>query len=100
VLHTIINVIDYGMNVQEAVDAPRFHQQWLPETTNVETFAISPDTRKILEGWGQKFGTPQPANHLAAILVGAPTLDGKPQGKNRYFGANDPRRNTGLALGY
>ena len=100
VLHTIINVIDYGMNVQEAVDAPRFHQQWLPETTNVETFAISPDTRKILEGWGQKFGTPQPANHLAAILVGAPTLDGKPQGKNRYFGANDPRRNTGLSLGY
>ena len=49
VLHTIINVIDYGMNVQEAVDAPRFHQQWLPEATNVETFALSPDTRKMLD---------------------------------------------------
>ena len=36
------------MNVQEAVDAPRFHQQWLPDVTNVETFALSPDTRKIL----------------------------------------------------
>ncbi len=100
VLHTIINVIDYGMNVQEAVDTPKFHQQWLPETTNVDNFALSPDTRKLLEGWGQKFSGPQPVNHLAAILVGAPTLGGKPVGKNRYYGANDPRRNTGLALGY
>jgi len=100
VLHTIINVIDYGMNVQEAVDAPRFHQQWLPETTSVENFALSPDTRKTLEGMGHKLGNPQPANHLAAILVGAPSLGGKPVGNNRFYGANDPRRNTGLALGY
>ncbi|HEY9237793.1 MAG TPA: gamma-glutamyltransferase [Burkholderiaceae bacterium] len=100
VLHTILNVIDYGMNAQEAVDAPKFHQQWLPEATNVDTFALSPDTRRILEGWGQKFGNPQPANHLAVILVGAPSLGGKPVGKNRYYGANDPRRNSGLALGY
>jgi gamma-glutamyltranspeptidase / glutathione hydrolase len=100
VLHTLINVIDYGMNVQEAVDAPRFHQQWLPEATNVEPFALSPDSRKILESMGHQFGAAQPANHLAAILVGAPTLGGKPVGKNRFYGANDPRRNTGLALGY
>lgn len=100
VLLTIVNAVDYGMNVQEAVDAPRFHQQWLPDATNVETFALSPDTRKILEGWGQKFAGPQPANHLAVILVGAPTLGGKPVGNNRFYGANDPRRNTGLALGY
>jgi gamma-glutamyltranspeptidase/glutathione hydrolase len=100
VLHTILNVIDYGMNVQEAVDAPRFHQQWLPDVTNMETFAISPDTRKILESMGQKLGSPQPANHLAAILVGAPSLGGKPVGRNRFYGANDPRRNSGLALGY
>jgi gamma-glutamyltranspeptidase / glutathione hydrolase len=100
VLHTLINVIDYGMTVQEAVDAPRFHQQWLPEATNVENFALSPDTRKLLEGMGHQFGNAQPANHLAAILVGAPTLGGKPVGKNRFYGANDPRRNTGLALGY
>jgi gamma-glutamyltranspeptidase/glutathione hydrolase len=88
------------MNAQEAVDAPKFHQQWLPEATNVDNFALSPDTRKILEGWGQKFGNPQPVNHLAVILVGAPSLGGKPVGKNRYYGANDPRRNSGLALGY
>jgi len=39
-------------------------------------------------------------NHVAAILVGAPSLDGKPVGNNRFYGANDPRRNTGLSLGY
>jgi len=100
VLHTIINVVDYGMNAQEAVDAPKFHQQWLPEATNVDNFALSPDTRKILESWGHKFGNPQPVNHLAVILVGAPALGGKPVGNNRYYGANDPRRNSGLALGY
>ena len=100
VLHTIINVIDYDMNIQEAVDATRFHQQWLPETTNLEPFAVSPDTRKLLEAMGHKFSGAQPANHVAAILVGAPSLAGKPVGNNRYYGANDPRRNTGLALGY
>ncbi len=100
VLHTLLNVIDYGMNVQEAVDAPRFHQQWLPETTSMDTFGISPDTRKMLEAMGHKIGAPQPPNHLAAILVGAPSLGGKAVGNNRFYGANDPRRNTGLALGY
>jgi gamma-glutamyltranspeptidase / glutathione hydrolase len=100
VLETMINAIDYDMNAQEAVDMPRFHQQWLPETTNVETYALSPDTRKILEGMGHKFGPPQPANHLAVIIVGAPSLGGKPVGNNRYYGANDPRRNSGLAAGY
>ncbi|MBA2674091.1 gamma-glutamyltransferase [Ramlibacter sp.] len=100
VLHTILNVVDYGMNVQEAIDAPRFHQQWLPETTGVENFALSPDTRKILEGMGHKLAAPPPPGHLAAILVGAPSLGGKPVGTKRFYGANDPRRNTGLALGY
>lgn len=96
----LLNLIDYGMTVQEAVDAPRFHQQWQPDTTNLEPFALSPDTRQILLGMGHRFGAPQPANHVAAILVGAPSLDGKPVGRNRYYGANDPRRNTGLAAGY
>ncbi len=100
VLHSILNVVDYGMTIQEAVDAPRFHQQWLPDLTNVEPYALSPDTRRILEGMGHKFGAAQPANHLAAILVGAPALGGKAVGKNRYYGANDPRRGTGLALGH
>src|SRR5438477_3206710 len=96
----ILNVIDYGMNIQEAIDAPRFHQQWLPETTNVETFALSPDTRKILVDMGHKLGDPQPSGHAAGILVGAPSLGGKPRGADRFYGANDPRRGTGLASGY
>jgi gamma-glutamyltranspeptidase / glutathione hydrolase len=100
VLLTILNVIDYGMDIQEAVDAPRFHQQWLPDITNLEPYALGYDTRKLLEGWGQKFGPPQEANHVTAILVGAPRLGGEPVGNNRYYGANDTRRGTGLALGY
>ena len=100
VLHTILNLVDYGMNVQEAVDAPRFHQQWLPEATAVENFALSPDTRKLLEAMGHRFSPPPPPGHLAAILIGAPALGGKPVGGQRFYGANDPRRGTGLALGY
>lgn len=100
VLQTMINAIDYGMNAQEAVDMPRIHQQWLPDLTNVENYALSPDTRNILEGMGHKFGPPQPANHLAVIIVGAPSLNGEKVGNNRYYGANDPRRNSGLAAGY
>ncbi|OIP17613.1 MAG: gamma-glutamyltransferase [Comamonadaceae bacterium CG2_30_57_122] len=100
VLLTLLNTIDYGMTVQEAVDAPRFHQQWLPDLTSVEAFAFSPDTRTLLEAAGHKLGPAQPANHMAAILIGAPALGGKPVGKNRFYGANDPRRNSGLALGF
>jgi len=100
VLLTLLNVIDYGMDMQQAVDAPRFHQQWLPNVTNLEPYAISPETRKTLEEWGHKFGDPHPANHVTAILVGAPSLGAKAVGNNRYYGANDTRRSTGLALGY
>jgi gamma-glutamyltranspeptidase / glutathione hydrolase len=100
VLQVIVHVVDYGMNVQEAVDAPRFHQQWLPDMTNVEDFALSPDTRALLVGMGHHLGDPQPANHVAAIIVGAPSINGKPVGANRYYGAIDPRINTGQALGY
>ena len=100
VTHALLNVIDYGMDVQEAVDAPTFHQQWLPDLTDVERFALSPDTRQRLEAMGHKLGPPHTTKHLAAILIGAPSLGGTPVGVNRFYGANDPRRNTGLALGY
>jgi len=100
VLQTILNVIDYDMDLQEAVDAPRIHQQWLPEETYVEARALSPDTRALLVAMGHELIAPQPENHLAAILIGAPALDAKPVNGMIFFGAIDPRRNTGLALGY
>jgi gamma-glutamyltranspeptidase/glutathione hydrolase len=100
VVHCILNVIDYGMNIQEAIDAPRFHQQWLPDTTNVEPFALSPDARRILVAMGHRFGDSQPAGRAAGILVGVPSLGAKPRGNERFYGADDPRRETGLALGY
>ena len=46
VLTTILNVIDYGMNAQEAVDAGRMHHQWLPDRINLERFGFSADTIK------------------------------------------------------
>jgi gamma-glutamyltranspeptidase/glutathione hydrolase len=100
VIHTLINLIDYGMNIQEAVDAPRFHQQWLPKSTFVERFALSPDTQALLVAMGHEFSPAQPFSHVAAILVGAPSLGGVPVAGQRYHGANDPRRHSGLALGY
>ena len=100
VLQTILNVVDFQMNIEEAVDAPRIHNQWLPDVTNAEPYALSPDTRKILESMGHRFDNSQPANHVVAIIVGAPTLGGKAIGRNRFYGANDPRRGTGLAQGY
>jgi gamma-glutamyltranspeptidase / glutathione hydrolase len=100
VLQTILNVVDFQMNIQEAVDAPRIHNQWLPDITDIEPYALSPDTRRILESMGYSFNESQPANHVAAIIVGAPTLGGKAVGRNRFYGANDPRRGTGLAQGY
>jgi gamma-glutamyltranspeptidase / glutathione hydrolase len=100
VLQTILNAVDFRMNIQEAVDAPRIHHQWLPDVTNVEPYGLSPDTRKILESMGYLFDDSLPANHVAAIMVGAPSLEGKPVGRNRFYGANDPRRGTGLAQGY
>jgi gamma-glutamyltranspeptidase/glutathione hydrolase len=100
VMLTMINVIDYGMDLQEAVDAPRIHQQWQPEATFVEERALSPDTRRLLAAMGHKLSVPQPENHVAAILIGAPGLNDPPVGRNRFYGVIDPRRNTGLALGY
>jgi gamma-glutamyltranspeptidase/glutathione hydrolase len=100
VMLTMLNVIDYGMDIQEAVDAPRIHQQWMPETTFVELRALSPDTAAILTAMGHKLTVPQPENHVAAILIDAPSLNGAPVAGKRFYGAIDPRRNTGLALGY
>jgi gamma-glutamyltranspeptidase/glutathione hydrolase len=52
VLETIVDAVDFGMNAQEAVDAARFHHQWLPDVINYERFGVSPDTVKELERRG------------------------------------------------
>jgi len=52
VLMTILNVIDFGMNVQEAVDAPRIHHQWLPDRLDYERNGLSPDTLVLLQRRG------------------------------------------------
>jgi gamma-glutamyltranspeptidase / glutathione hydrolase len=56
VLMTILNVIDFGMNAQEAVDAGRMHHQWLPDRLSVERFGFSADRSRRCKAWG----TPSP----------------------------------------
>ncbi|MGA7219998.1 MAG: gamma-glutamyltransferase, partial [Candidatus Sulfotelmatobacter sp.] len=51
VANVIMGVVDYGMNLQEAVDAPRFHNQWLPDVLNVERW-VAPDTIQALRKMG------------------------------------------------
>jgi gamma-glutamyltranspeptidase/glutathione hydrolase len=51
-LQTILNVIDHGMNIARAVDAPRIHHQWLPDITRVEAGSFSPDTLRLYEQKG------------------------------------------------
>ncbi len=100
VMETILNVIDYGMTLSEAVYAPRIHNQWLPDLTFVELSTLSADTRKTLEDMGYHFRLQGPANHVDAILIGAPKLGGEAVGANRLYGVNDFRRGGGAAVGY
>jgi gamma-glutamyltranspeptidase / glutathione hydrolase len=52
VLLVILNVVDFGLNVQEAIDAPRFHHQWLPDVIRYERYGLSPDTVTLLKARG------------------------------------------------
>ena len=55
VLQTFLNVAEYGMPLAEAVDAPRFHHQWLPDQVLVEKAALSPEVKEELESMGHQF---------------------------------------------
>jgi gamma-glutamyltranspeptidase / glutathione hydrolase len=55
VLQVIVNVIDFEMNLQQAIDAPRFHHQWLPDHIYWEPFDLQHDTRQALEAMGHQF---------------------------------------------
>jgi len=112
-LETIMNILDYGMAPQEAVDAPRIHHQWLPDEVFYEPYGLSPDTMKILEGMGYKLTEQAPWG--AAELVEMGTIGASVQGSRSLgagagvsgkvragfiYGANDNRRPAGAAVGY
>ena len=92
VLQTIVNVIDFDMNIQEAVDAPRFHHQWLPDRISHERHGLSPDTIALLESQGHRLQTvdSQGAAQVIRYDVTADVLEGAP----------DRRRAGSTALGY
>jgi gamma-glutamyltranspeptidase / glutathione hydrolase len=104
VLEIIVNVIDHGMTLQEAVDAPRIHHQWLPDTLAAEPFALSADTAAALtrmgyhvvplEVWGagnaaEAVGV-APVEALRAKMLGFPR-------PGVLYGASDARAPAGAA---
>jgi gamma-glutamyltranspeptidase/glutathione hydrolase len=82
VFQTIINVIEFDMNMQQAVDAKRFHSQWLPDIVEVEKGAITTDEKSRLEKKGYKIADHGQIGRVDAILI---TKDGY------YQGGADPR---------
>jgi gamma-glutamyltranspeptidase/glutathione hydrolase len=64
-LQTILNVIDHDMNIARAIDAPRIHHQWLPDTTRVESYGFSPDTLRLYE---QKGHTIRETNSIGTAM--------------------------------
>jgi gamma-glutamyltranspeptidase/glutathione hydrolase len=92
VMQVITNVIDFDMNIQQAVDAPRIHHQWLPDEITYEPFGLSADTFRALEQKGHR-------------LVDKPRYMGDAQGimieekTGVRLGASDPR-NYGEPVGY
>jgi gamma-glutamyltranspeptidase/glutathione hydrolase len=68
VLHTIVNVVDFGMNAQEAVDAARFHHQWLPDRVQYERNGLSPDTLVLLKARGYEM-QPISSQGVAEIII-------------------------------
>jgi gamma-glutamyltranspeptidase/glutathione hydrolase len=104
VLEIIVNVIDHGMTLQEAVDAPRIHQQWLPDTVAGEPFAFSADTVRSLTQMGyhvvplEPWGTGNAAEAIGIAPVDA--AEAKALGFPRpgiFYGASDSRAPAGSA---
>ena len=71
VFQTILNVLEFGMTMQEAVAAPRFHHQWLPDRIDVEPNAISNEVRNSLKIKGYELKDRQPYGRVEGILVNA-----------------------------
>jgi gamma-glutamyltranspeptidase/glutathione hydrolase len=112
-VETIMNIVDYGMRPQEAVDAPRLHQQWLPDRVYYEPYGLSPDTIAILTRMGYRLTPQTPWGAAELIAVGALAALAEPvassgndaalSGELRpgfLYGANDDRRPAGAAVGW
>jgi gamma-glutamyltranspeptidase/glutathione hydrolase len=92
VLLVLLNHIDHGLPLQEAIDAPRFHHQWLPDRIAVERRGFSPDTRRLLEAMGHEVhDREEPQGSVMGIAV---LTDG-----NLEAGV-DRRLGDGAATGY
>jgi gamma-glutamyltranspeptidase / glutathione hydrolase len=95
VLETIVDVVDFGMNAQEAVDAPRFHHQWLPDRIQYERYGLSPDTVEGLQRRG----------HTLQVMPGAGSSQGVAQvivydaKDDMLEGGSDRRAPDGAAVG-
>ena len=90
VVQVVVNVIDHGMPLQAAVNAPRFHHQWLPDRIDYERWAFPADVIRELEARGHVLHETGDLANVSAIGIDA---DGA------WLGAADPRR-EGLALGF
>jgi gamma-glutamyltranspeptidase/glutathione hydrolase len=90
VLQVLVNVIDHRMPLQEAVDAPRFHHQWLPDRIDHEPRTLPADVARALEARGHRLAERKAIGNVNTIGIDA---DGA------WLGAADPRRG-GLAEGY
>jgi gamma-glutamyltranspeptidase/glutathione hydrolase len=91
VAQVILNVIDFGMNVQDAVDAPRVHHQWQPDKLSLE-HGVSPDTVALLKSRGYEVDY---APGVVLAQVAAIVSDG-----GWLQGASDGRSAAGKAAGY
>ena len=92
VLESFLNVVDFKMNIQQSVDAPRVHQQWYPDVVFVEPGLLAAAVQARLERMGYRFKVIPSWGADEAILVDPHT--------GALEGANDRRRPAGLAAGY
>lgn len=84
VANILMGVVDYGLDIQQAVNAPRFHHQWEPDTIYLEKYGVSPDTIKLLEARGHKVTQEPYWSDGECIAVDKNTGDllGAPDGRN------------------
>ena len=84
VANILMGVVDYGLDIQQAVNSPRFHHQWQPDEIDIEKTGISPDTIKLLQARGHKVKDQGYWSDGECIAVDQKTgeLLGAPDGRN------------------